>query len=93
MLFVVTTGGLDLDGGLVERIRSAVRAQASPRHVPAVVLRVEELPRTRSGKLVELAVRDVVAGRPATNLKALANPESLDYFRNRPELNPHLPSP
>ena len=93
VLFVVTTGGLDLDGGLVERIRSAVRAQASPRHVPAVVLRVEELPRTRSGKLVELAVRDVVAGRPVTNLKALANPKSLDYFRDRPELNPHLPSP
>ena len=90
VLFVVTSGGLDLDGNLVERIRSAVRTQASPRHVPAVVLRVEDLPRTRSGKVVELAVRDVVAGRPVTDMGALANPESLDYFRDRPELNPQL---
>ena len=91
VLFVVTSGGLDLDGNLVELIRSAVRTQASPRHVPAVVLQVEDLPRTRSGKVVELAVRDVVAGRPVTDMGALANPESLDYFRDRPELNPQLP--
>ena len=58
--------------------------------MPAVVLRVEDLPRTRSGKVVELAVRDVVAGRPVTDMGALANPESLDYFRDRPELNPQL---
>ena len=59
--------------------------------MPAVVLQVEELPRTWSGKVVELAVRDVVAGRPVSNLEALANPESLDHFRNRPELTSQFP--
>ncbi|MEE2769113.1 MAG: acetoacetate--CoA ligase [Actinomycetota bacterium] len=92
VLFVVTAGTLELDKDLVERIRSATRAQASPRHVPAVVLAVPELPRTRSGKLVELAVRDVVAGRAVINLEALVNPETLDYFRNRPELTLQSPS-
>jgi acetoacetyl-CoA synthetase len=92
VLFVVTAGTLELDEHLVERIRTATRSQASPRHVPAVVLAVPELPRTRSGKLVELAVRDAVAGRAVTNLEALANPETLEYFRNRPELALQSPS-
>ncbi len=86
VLFVVTAEGVDLDDGLVERIRNAVRTGASPRHVPAVVLRVPELPRTRSGKLVEMAVRDVVEGRPVSNVEALANPEALEHFRDLPEL-------
>ena len=86
VLFVVPASGVELDGDLVGSIRSAIRTGASPRHVPAVVLAVPDLPRTRSGKLVEMAVRNVVEGRPVTNLEALANPEALEAFRSRPEL-------
>ena len=86
VLFVVPAAGVDLDEDLIARIRTAIRSGASPRHVPAVVLAVPDLPRTRSGKLVELAVRNVVEGRPVTNVEALANPEALDAFRDRPEL-------
>jgi len=88
VLFVVTADGVDLDDALRDRIRSDVRSGASPRHVPAVVLEVPELPRTRSGKLVELAVRAVVEGRPVTNVEALANPEALEHFRGLAELAP-----
>ena len=86
VLFVVPAARVDLDEDLIARIRTAIRSGASPRHVPAVVLAVPDLPRTRSGKLVELAVRNVVEGRPVTNVEALANPEALDAFRDRPEL-------
>ena len=86
VLFVRTQPGYRLDDDLVERIRLAVRRDASPRHVPAMVLETPDIPRTRSGKIVELAVRDVIHGREAVNADALANPEALDYFRNRVEL-------
>jgi acetoacetyl-CoA synthetase len=88
VLFVVTADGLVLDDDLRDRIRTDVRMGASPRHVPAVILEVPELPRTRSGKLVELAVRAVVEGLPITNVEAMANPETLDHFRDLPELMP-----
>jgi acetoacetyl-CoA synthetase len=86
VLFVVLRPGLELDDALRERIRSAVRSGASPRHVPARVLQVPDIPRTRSGKLTELAVRDTVHGRPVANTEALANPEALEHFRDRAEL-------
>jgi acetoacetyl-CoA synthetase len=86
VLFVRLADGLELDEALSDRIRAAIRTGCSPRHVPAVIVAVPEVPRTRSGKLVEIAVRDVVHGRPVRNTEALANPESLDYFRDRPEL-------
>jgi acetoacetyl-CoA synthetase len=86
VLFVRLREGLELDDGLRERIRAAVRRDASPRHVPARVLQVPDMPRTRSGKIVELAVREVVHGRPVKNVDALANPEALEHFRERPEL-------
>ena len=86
VLFVRLQPGHRLDDDLVERIRIAVRRDASPRHVPAKVLETPDIPRTRSGKIVELAVRDVIHGREAVNADALANPEALDYFRNRAEL-------
>ena len=86
VLFVRLQPGYRLDDDLVERIRLAVRRDASPRHVPAKVLGTPDVPRTRSGKIVELAVRDVIHGREAVNSDALANPEALDYFRNRAEL-------
>jgi acetoacetyl-CoA synthetase len=87
VLFVRLAAGAVLDLSLEERIRAVLRTEASPRHVPAKILAVEDLPRTINGKLVELAVRDVVHGREPGNLDALANPESLAHFRDRPELS------
>jgi acetoacetyl-CoA synthetase len=87
VLFVRLAEVAVLDDELVAKIRSTIRTGASPRHVPAVVIEVADLPRTRSGKLTELAVRDVLAGRPVANTEALANPEALELFRNLPQLS------
>jgi acetoacetyl-CoA synthetase len=84
VLFVRLTG--ELTDELTGRIRDRIRRNASPRHVPARVLAVDAVPRTRSGKLTEMAVRDVVCGRPVRNTEAIANPEALEQFRDRPEL-------
>ncbi|MCP4007613.1 MAG: acetoacetate--CoA ligase [bacterium] len=86
VLFVKLREGLELDDDLRDEIRAAVRAHATPRHVPAVIAQVSDIPRTKSGKIVELAVRDVVHGRPVKNIDALANPETLLEFENRSEL-------
>jgi acetoacetyl-CoA synthetase len=86
VLFVRLRDGLTLDTALEARIRARIRANTSPRHVPAKILQVSDVPRTRSGKIVELAVRDVVHGRTVRNKEALANPESLDQFKDREEL-------
>ena len=86
VLFVRLRDGLTLDDALTDRIRGHVRATTSPRHVPAKVVQVTEIPRTKSGKIVELAVRDVVHGRPVRNLEALANPDALEQYRDRREL-------
>jgi len=86
VLFVRLAAGAALDDALIDRIRSVVRGGASPRHVPAKVLEVTDIPRTKSGKITELAVRDVVHGRPVKNKEALANPEALELFADRPEL-------
>ncbi|MBA3980793.1 MAG: acetoacetate--CoA ligase [Alcanivorax sp.] len=86
VLFVVLQSGHALDDALRAEIRAAIRSGASPRHVPAVILEVPEIPRTVSGKIVELAVREVIHGRPVSNESALANPQALAHFRHRPEL-------
>jgi acetoacetyl-CoA synthetase len=86
VLFVKLREGTRLEEDLVAGIRQRIRDKASPRHVPACVLEVMDIPRTRSGKISELAVRDVVHGREVKNVEALANPEALEFFRNRPEL-------
>ncbi|MFW6094078.1 MAG: acetoacetate--CoA ligase [Pseudomonadota bacterium] len=86
VLFVVLQPGHRLDDALRERIRATVREGASPRHVPARIVEVPDIPRTLSGKLVELAVREVIHGRSVGNTSALANPEALEHFRDRPEL-------
>jgi len=86
VLFVVMAEGHSLDDALRQRIRDVVREQASPRHVPARIVAVPDIPRTLSGKIVELAVRDVVHGRDVANTSALANPQALEHFRDRPEL-------
>lgn len=87
VLFVVPTAGVHLDDALRAEIKARIRRHASPRHVPAVILEVPEIPRTRSGKLAELAVRDVVNGLPLRDLGGLVNPAALEPFRNRPELS------
>jgi acetoacetyl-CoA synthetase len=86
VLFVRLGRGLVLDDALRERIRQQIRRHCTPRHVPAKLLQVADIPRTLSGKISELAVRDVIHGRPVTNTDALANPEALELFRDRPEL-------
>jgi acetoacetyl-CoA synthetase len=86
ILFVKLREGAELDDALRDRIRGRLREHASPRHVPAKIVQVADIPRTRSGKIVELAVRDVVHGRPVRNREALANPEALDLYRDLPAL-------
>jgi acetoacetyl-CoA synthetase len=86
VLFVRLREGLLLDEALRERIRVQIRANTTPRHVPARILQVPEVPRTISGKVVELAVREAIHGRPVKNTDALANPDALEHFRNLPEL-------
>ena len=86
VLFVVLQSDLTLDDGLTARIKATVREGATPRHVPAVIAQVPEIPRTRSGKIVELSVRAVVHGEEVRNIEALANPEALDHFRHHPAL-------
>jgi acetoacetyl-CoA synthetase len=86
VLFVRLRDGVTLDPPLMDRIRRHIRKNTTPRHVPARIVQVTEIPRTKSGKIVELAVRDVVHGRDVRNREALANPEALEQFRDRPEL-------
>ena len=86
VLFVVLRTGVSLDDDLRKRIRTVVREGATPRHVPAKIVAVADIPRTKSGKIVELAVRSVVHGDAIRNTEALANPEALDFFRNVAEL-------
>ena len=87
VLFVRLRDGVQLTPELEARIRRRIRDNSSPRHVPARIVQVSDIPRTKSGKIVELAVRDVVHGREIRNREALANPDALDQFRNRSELN------
>ncbi len=86
VLFVRLREGVQLDDALRERIRKQIRANTTPRHVPAKIIQVPDLPRTISGKIVELAVRNVVHGRPVKNTDALANPQALEHFREIAEL-------
>ena len=86
VLFVRLRDGVVLDDELQKTIRTKIRTGASPRHVPAKIIAVEDIPRTKSGKITELAVRDVVHGREIKNQEALANPQALKLFENLPEL-------
>ena len=82
VLFVRLREGATLDDALQDRIRRRIREHASPHHVPRKILQVADIPRTISGKITELAVRDVIHGRPVKNVDALANPAALDLFRD-----------
>ncbi len=86
VLFVRLCAGQNLDDELIKQIKARVRDGCTPRHVPAKVIQVADIPRTKSGKIVELAVRDVVHGRPVKNKEALANPEALRLYENLAEL-------
>ncbi len=86
VLFVRLRDGVTLDDSLQDRIKRQIRSGASPRHVPAKIVAITDIPRTRSGKITELAVRDIVHGRAVKNTEALANPEALDLYRNLPQL-------
>ena len=87
VLFVKLQEGHMLDAGLIARIKQQIKDNTTPRHVPAKVVQVVDIPRTKSGKIVELAVRNVVHALPVKNMEALANPEALAYFQERVELN------
>ena len=91
VLFVVLAEDLGLDEELIQKIKQRIRRYASPRHVPSVVLQVTDIPRTRSGKIAELSVRAVVQGEEVTNTSALSNPESLEQYQNRNELQAPTP--
>ncbi len=87
VLFVKLRVGHHLNSELKETIRKKIRLGASPRHVPEIILEVSDIPRTKSGKITELAVREIIHGRPVLNTEALANPETLNQFQNRKELS------
>jgi len=86
VLFVRLAEGVVLDDILRRRIADRIRRETSPRHVPSRIVQIADIPRTKSGKIVELAVRNVIHGRPVTNREALANPEALDLYRDLPAL-------
>ena len=87
VLFVQLASGEVLDDERAAELRLAIRSGATPRHVPEKILSAQEIPYTRSGKKVEIAVREIISGFEPLNKEALANPEALDYFRNRDELS------
>lgn len=86
ILFVRLKAGVTLDDDLLARIKSRIRSGATPRHVPAKIIQVADIPRTKSNKIVELAVKNLIHGRPVKNVEALANPEALELYKNLPEL-------
>ncbi len=86
ILFVKLKSGVKLDDVLAEKIKKQIKTGASPRHVPAKIIQITDIPRTKSGKITEIAVRDVIAGRKIKNIEALANPEALDLYRDIPAL-------
>ena len=82
ILFIVLKAEAKLDEALVNKIKKTIRDGASPRHVPAKVIAVSDIPRTKSGKITELAVREVIHNRPIKNIEALANPEALKLYEH-----------
>src|SRR5258707_10803188 len=91
VVFVKLGDGPELDGALRDKIRETIRRNLTPRHVPSKVIQVPDIPRTRNGKLMELAVRNLIHGVAVTNREAAANPEALDFFADIPELKKQPP--
>ena len=86
ILFVTTKNDQEIDEEKIKLIKSRIRKNCSPKHVPSIVIKVPEIPRTKSGKIVELAVRQVINGEKINNKEAIANPESLEFYANLPQL-------
>ena len=86
ILFVTTKNNQELDDNKVKSIKSRIRINCSPKHVPSLIIKVPAIPRTKSGKIVELAVRKIIHGEPINNKEAIANPDVLKYFENLPQL-------
>jgi acetoacetyl-CoA synthetase len=86
VLFVRLRENLNLDAALIQKIKQQIRQNTTPRHVPSKIIQVQDIPRTKSGKIVELAVRHIVHGRAVKNQEALANPQALQLFANLDEL-------
>ena len=86
ILFVTTKENKELDDNKIKLIKIKIRKNCSPKHVPSIIIKVPEIPRTKSGKIVELAVRKIINGDELNNKEAIANPESLEYFKNLKEL-------
>ena len=87
ILFIVLNEGYNLTDEIIDKIKKAIKINASPRHVPSKIISILEIPKTKNGKLVELAVKQSVEGETIKNLAALANPDSLKQFKNIKELN------
>ena len=87
ILFIVLNKGYNLNDEIKNKLRKAIRSKASPRHVPSKIISVLEIPKTKNGKLLELAVKQIVEGEAIKNLEAVANPDSLKQFKNINELN------
>ena len=85
-MMILLREGIELDDDLAQHIRTVIRSNTTARHVPAKIIQVFDIPRTVNGKIVELAVRNIVMGRPVKNVSALANPEALELYRDLPEL-------
>ena len=86
ILFVTTKNDEELDEDKIKSIKSRIRKNCSPKHVPSIIKKVPEIPRTKSGKIVELAVRKLINGEEINNKEAIANPDCLNYFRNLKDL-------
>ena len=87
ILFVTTKNNQEINDEKINLIKSRIRKNCSPKHVPAIIIKVPEIPRTKSGKIVELAVRQVINGEKINNKEAIANPEALKFYENLPQLN------
>ncbi len=86
VLFVKLQSDISMSQELIAEIKTKIKSNATPRHVPALILEVEDIPRTKSGKIAEIAVRDTVHGKAVKNTASLANPEALDFYKGRDEL-------
>ena len=86
VLFITSKKNIELDAEKINLIKSRIRKNCSPKHVPSVIIKVPEIPRTKSGKIVELAVKKIINGEELNNKEAIANPDSLEYFKNLEQL-------
>ena len=86
ILFVTTQDNKKLDEEKIKSIKFRIRKNCSPKHVPSIIIKVPEIPKTKSGKIVELAVRKIINGEALNNIEAIANPKSLHFFKDLPEL-------